>query len=90
MEERKNREIDGEISIKTADCQSMVRIEGCREGILFNWVMATKTVCQELNIQPSSLAVIMPGLIATVGKIGGIDGVKIDLSALKREGGNRP
>lgn len=85
--------IDGEISIQSRGSESQVRLDGSHEAILFNWTMVTKTVCQELHIPAVALAALMPSLVQDVerlGKTGGITGIKLDLAAMKREGGNRP
>lgn len=53
----------GKLCIETNGDQSTVEVAGTGKDILFNWTALTHQICRQLDVEPSILALAMPGML---------------------------
>ncbi len=74
--------------IETSHGQSNAEIVGTPSEIMFNWSALTNQICLKLNLSPTQLAFMLPGLLGTYQRTLR-ESVEVDLAAVrgqKKEG----
>lgn len=74
--------------IETDHGQSEAEIVGTPSEIMFNWSALTNQICLKLNLSPTQLAFMLPGMLGTCQRILR-ESVEVDLAAArgqKKEG----
>ena len=70
--------------IETEHGKSEAEMSGTPAEIMFNWAALTNQICQKLNLSPTHLALMLPGLLGSYQRTIR-EAVEVDLTAVRNQ-----